>query len=90
MVFGHCEDTEKTLDGMMVDLLWTKSAEGQVRQGRRIVARKRLDASFNMGGLNMDSTAQTVDGLMLNMLGRMRVQSTLPEEQRLFYVLSHL
>jgi hypothetical protein len=33
----------------------------------------------------MDSTAQMVDGLLLNMLSRMRVQSTLPEEQRLFY-----
>jgi hypothetical protein len=85
MAFGHCEDTERVLDGMMVNLLWTRSSDGQVKQGRKLVARKRLDASFNMGGLNMDSTGQMVDGLLLNMLGRMRDQCRLPENRRIFY-----
>jgi hypothetical protein len=85
MVFGHCEEMERTLDGMMVDLLWTRSSGGQIRQGRRIVAKKRLDASFNMGGLNIDFTGQIVDGLLLNMLARLRDQSRRQEDQRIFY-----
>jgi hypothetical protein len=85
MVFGHDEENERALDGMMVDLLWTRSCQGQVRQGRRLVAKKRLDASFNMGGLNMDKTAQLVDGLLLNMLKRLHDQSQLPEDKRIFF-----
>ena len=28
MVFGHDEEKERVLDGMMVDLLWTRSCQG--------------------------------------------------------------
>ena len=50
MIFGHMERVERELDELVIRLLWTKSKEGEVKQKRRLVAKKRVSLSYNMGG----------------------------------------
>jgi hypothetical protein len=65
-------------------LLWTKKREGLVRQKRRLVAKNRVGASFQMGGLQMDSAQTSAQSLLLNSLQRLVTQSMLDPSQRTF------
>jgi hypothetical protein len=66
MAFGLCPRVEGDLDDKIINLLWTRKKDGRVTQGRRLVAKNRVSASFEMGGLKMSLTAETVCGLLLN------------------------
>ena len=85
MAFGYSEQVGTTVDSSIRNLLWEKTRGGVVSQGRRLVAKNRLAASFNMGGLQMDLSAERAQGLLLNTLQRFKNQMELPEEKRIIY-----
>jgi hypothetical protein len=48
--------------------LWTRTENGTTIQKRRLVAAKRLSASFGKGGLQIPHPNETAEGLRLNMI----------------------
>ena len=84
MAFGLSEAAGDRLDKKIIQLLWTKKVEGQVKQGRRLVAKNRLGASYEMGGMKMDFSKETANGLMLNILQKMKLQSDRPRNEQNF------
>jgi hypothetical protein len=85
MVFGHCEEIGKKLDETVIKLLWTQKIDQGIKQKRRLIAKKRLEASFNMGGLQIDWSHTIGQCLMLNTLQRFREQYQQPEEEQMAY-----
>ncbi len=51
---GYYSDAGKRLDNQIVRLLWTKKVNGQHRQGCRLVAKKIINISYEMGGMQMN------------------------------------
>jgi hypothetical protein len=49
MSFGPCEEACKKLDGEIISLLWDRKTAGDTRKGRRLVAKNRIGASYEMG-----------------------------------------
>jgi hypothetical protein len=84
MAFGVQQDICDKLDKMVIKLLWTKKKEGRVKQGRRLVAKGRICASHQMGGLQMDPARVTARALLLNSLQRLLGQCGLGAEQKTF------
>ena len=85
MAFGLCPRVERELDNKIINLLWTrKKKDGRVAQGRRLVAKNRVSASFEMGGLKMSFTSEIVCGLLLNILNRLCRESNSPAEKQTF------
>ena len=84
MSFGPCDDACKKLDAEILKLFWTRKNNGEIKKGRRLVAKNRLRASYEMGGLKMDFSTETAKGLMLNCLQRLRQQGNLPVGGRNF------
>jgi hypothetical protein len=68
MTFGYNAEYGQKLDNQILRLLWTKRANGVIKQGRRLVAKKRINASYKMGGLQMDFTRDTAMGLLTNFI----------------------
>ena len=85
MAFGSSKPTEDTIDGMVSRLLWTRKQDGEVKAKRRLIAKNRIGASFEMGGLQLQSSMDTSQGLMLNTLNRLRQQTMLDENEQMFY-----
>jgi len=83
MAFGFDERWGGIIDKKVLNLLWTQKSGGERRQKRRLIAKKRINASFEMGGLKMNFTKQIADGLLLNTLKRVKVQLTGPEDKQL-------
>ena len=48
--------------------LWTRQLEGQTKQKRRLVAKSRLAAGLEMGGLGILSPENTVQGFQQNLI----------------------
>jgi hypothetical protein len=84
MAFGPCEEYSKKLDDEIIKLMWTRKVDGQTKQGRRMVARKRVAASYDMGGLKMDFSRETAQGLLLNGLQRVRNQAAYDNDRQNF------
>jgi hypothetical protein len=82
--FGPCEEACKKLDGEITSLLWNRKTAGETKKGRRLVAKNRIGASYEMGGLKMDFTTEIANGLILNGLQRLKAQGRLGEEDRSF------
>jgi hypothetical protein len=61
------EDTE-TIRKEILSFLWTRINNSNSIQKRRLVAAKRLPASFDKGGLQLQHPAETAEGLRLNLL----------------------
>jgi hypothetical protein len=55
MAFKLSNDASDWLDKKLIQLLWTKKVEGQVIQSRQLVAKNRLGALHEMGGMKMTS-----------------------------------
>jgi hypothetical protein len=86
MVFGLCKEAGDRLDKKIIQLLWTRKVEGPVKQGRRLVAKNRLGASCEKGVMKMDFSKETANGLMLNIIQKVKLQSDRPRnEQNLLY-----
>jgi hypothetical protein len=84
MAFGLSKVAGDRLDKKIIQLLWTKKVEGQVKQGRRLVAKNRLGASYEMGGMKMDFSKETANELILNILQKMKLQSDGPRNEQNF------
>jgi hypothetical protein len=64
------EDYMKDLQKEITDFLWTRQQEGAKIQKRRLIAKNRISASFEKGGLQVPHPTDTADGLHLNLLQR--------------------
>jgi hypothetical protein len=54
-----------------VESLWKKKdGEGGFKQGRRLVAKKKLEASYEMGGIELINIGILAKGLLLNFMER--------------------
>jgi hypothetical protein len=63
--------TEEDLDPLhkeILGFLWTRTTESVTTQKRRLVATKRLSASFDKGGLQIQHPKETSAGLRLNLI----------------------
>jgi hypothetical protein len=52
----------------ILSFLWTRTANTETIQKRRLVASKRIAASFNKGGLQIQPPAEAAEGLRLNLI----------------------
>jgi hypothetical protein len=73
------EDHIKDLQQEIIDFLWTRQEEGAKIQKRRLIAKDRISASFEKGGLHVPHPADTADGLHLNLLPKIYNKIRLPE-----------
>jgi hypothetical protein len=64
MTDNHIDELQKVI----FKLLWTRQLEGQTKQKRRLVARKRLGAGLGMGGLGIQPIENTVQGFQQNLV----------------------
>jgi exonuclease III len=69
----------KALHQEIIDFLWTRQQEGETIQKRRLVAKDRISASFEKGGLQVPHPADTADGLHLNLLQKIYNKIRLPD-----------
>jgi hypothetical protein len=60
-----------TLQTAILKLLWTRQLDGQTRQKRRLVAKKRLGAGLELGGLGIQPLENTVQGFQQNLLQKL-------------------
>jgi hypothetical protein len=72
------KETMKRLHQEILDFLWTKQQDGETIQKRRLVAKDRIPASFNRGGLQVPHPADTAEGLHLNLLQKIQNKVRLP------------
>ena len=68
----------KAIHKEILDFLWTKQRDGETVQKRRLVAKDRISASFNRGGLQVPHPAETAEGLQLNLLQKIYNRERLP------------
>jgi len=68
----------KKLHQEVLDFLWTRQEDGEKIQKRRLVAKDRIPASFNRGGLQVPHPAETAEGLHLNLLQKIQNRIRLP------------
>jgi hypothetical protein len=87
MSFGQCEEACGKIDREIIKLLWNKKIGGECKRGRRLVAKHRLDASYEMGGLKMNFTTEIANGLILNGLQRIRQQGRGEVDSSCIYML---
>jgi hypothetical protein len=52
----------------ILSFLWTRSNNQETIQKQRLVATKRIPASFDKGGLQIQHPAETAEGLRLNLI----------------------
>jgi hypothetical protein len=81
---GPCWVACKKLDLEIIKLFWTHKANWEIKKGWRLVAKKRVQASYEMGGLKMNLSTDMANGLMLNGLQRIRQGGLLDVGQRTF------
>jgi hypothetical protein len=63
--------TSNHIDGLqsaVLKILWTRQADGHTKQKRRLVAKTRLGAGLEMGGLGIQPIEHTVQGFQQNLL----------------------
>jgi hypothetical protein len=66
MSFGFCEEAASKLDSKVIKLFWTKKSDGEIKNKRGLVAKNRIAASCDMGGLQLDFTREIMMGLLLH------------------------
>ncbi len=54
--------------------LWTKQVDGHIKQKRRLVARRRISAGLEMGGLGIQHPDEIIQGFQLNLLQKIHKQ----------------
>jgi hypothetical protein len=88
MAFGEDKDFSAWLQGKIVESLWMKKdGEGGYKQGRRLVAKKKLEASYELGGIELINIGILAKGLLLNFMERYlegRVGGIMQERLELF------
>jgi hypothetical protein len=56
------------LQKAVLKMLWTRQLDGQTKQKQRLVARNRLGAGLEMGGLGVQPLENSVQGFQQNLL----------------------
>jgi hypothetical protein len=64
MPCNYIDDLQKAV----IKMLWTRQIDGQTKKKRRLVARSRLGAGLEMGGLGVQPIENTVQGFQQNLL----------------------
>ncbi len=85
MAFGLNAPVGSTIDGMVGRLLWTRKRGGDIIAKRRLVAKNRIATSFEMGGLQIQSSLDIAQGFLMNTFQRLRLQAMLAVEDQMFY-----
>ena len=83
MALGYNDEWCKRIDNDMVRLLWTHREGDFLRQKRRLVARRRINASYEYGGLQISFSEQVAKGLLVNTLKRVKMQLDDPHDTKL-------
>jgi hypothetical protein len=68
MALPVAEEDLNTLHKEILSFLWTQTNDSNTVQKRRLVATKRLPASFDKGGLQIQHPSETAEGLRLNLI----------------------
>jgi hypothetical protein len=68
MALPVAEEDLNTLHKEILSFLWTRTNDSNTIQKRRLVAAKRLPASFDKGGLQIQHPSETAEGLRLNLI----------------------
>jgi len=89
MALEFDKQSGEELDKQVRTLLWTKSNKGETKVKRHMVARKRLGAGFEYGGLRIDTCESIARGLACNFIHRMINQAQATESERV-WIYSHL
>ena len=72
MVFGESQQFTEFLDKIRIKILWDKKEGGNTRKGRRLVAKKRIQASNNRGGLDIPAASTIWSSLGCNLMQRLK------------------
>jgi hypothetical protein len=67
----------------VLKFLWTRQHEGQLKQKRRLVAKNRLGAGLDMGGLGIQPIENTIQGFQQNLLQKIYKKANQPETDSL-------
>ena len=67
--------------------MWTKQEDGETRQKRVLVSKKRLNASFNMGGLQIQDPEQKSAAMKMNLIQKLYKKLTSEPENNLLLLL---
>jgi hypothetical protein len=70
MSVGGGEEQMTVIDNILRETMWTRTVKGVEISGRKIIAKKRFDMSYNMGGLQLEKVENTVRRILLNSLQR--------------------
>ncbi len=62
------EQELQPLNKEILSFLWTRTVDSETVQKRRLVAKKRLSASFHKGGLQIQNPTETAEGLRINLI----------------------
>jgi hypothetical protein len=74
MSLGYSDEWGKKIDNEIIQLLWTHREGDFLRQKRRLVARRRINASYEYGGLQITFSEQIAKSLLVNTLKRVKMQ----------------
>ena len=55
----------------ILSFLWTRQIDGEQIQKRRTVAKNRISASIELGGLNIPHPRNVVKGLQINLIQKL-------------------
>ena len=80
------EATLQELDNEVAAFFWTKQKDGETIQKRKLVAKGRIPADYNMGGLKVPQFQTTAEGFRLNLLQKILRK----EEKPTHFPKSHL
>jgi hypothetical protein len=83
MSVGYNEEWGKRIDNEVIQILWTQKEGDLLRQKRRLVARRRVNASYEYGGLQITFSEQVSKSLLVNTLKRVKMQLGLPNDTKL-------
>jgi hypothetical protein len=78
---GKCHTD--ALQKEILKFLWTRQQEGRVKQKRRLVAKTRIGASLEMGGLGIQPIENTVQGFQQNRIQKIYKKDGQPETDSL-------
>jgi len=69
-----------TLHKEILNFLWTRQKDGVTRNKRKLVAKNRLPASHDKGGLQIPHPRETCEGLHINLLQKIYRKSKYPHK----------
>jgi len=86
MSMGTDEEFCRQIDDKIVETLWQTESKGIRKQSRRLVARRRLSMSYEMGGLEIPLVEDIAHGLRCNFFGRMYNMTEIGDSKAPFVV----